>query len=96
MRRRSSVVPVAVGEPLIGEPRRDRLATRDVELRGELGALGAGLQLPQLEPVAEKERERVEQDRFAGAGLARQHREAGLELEIERLDNDEIADRQQP
>ena len=38
--------------------------------------------------------ERVEQDRLAGAGLAGQHREAGIELDVERFDDDEIADRQ--
>ena len=76
-------------------PRR-RDASVDVEFGGELGALGAGSQLPQLEAVAEQQAERVEQDRLARAGFAGQHREAGVELEVERFDDDEIADRQQP
>ena len=68
----------------------------DLERRGELGALGAGPQLAQLEAVAEQQAERIEQDRLAGAGLAGQHREAGVELEVERFDDDEIADGQEP
>ena len=39
--------------------------------------------------------ERVEQDRFACAGLAGQHRESRVELDVERIDEHEVADRQQ-
>ena len=68
---------------------------RPLEHGGELGSLGARPQLPQLEPIAEQEAERIEQDRLSRAGLAGQHREAGIELEVERFDDDEIADGQQ-
>ena len=67
----------------------------DVERRGELGALRARPQLALLEAVAEQQRQRVEQDRLAGAGLAGEHGEAAIELEVERFDDDEIPDRQQ-
>ncbi len=67
-----------------------------LEHRGELGAVGAGAQLALLEAVAEQQRERVEQDRLAGAGLAGEDGEAAVELEVERLDDDEVADRDQP
>ena len=40
---------------------------------------------------AERQREGVEQDRLAGAGLAGQHREAVVELDIQRSDDHEVA-----
>ncbi len=79
-------------ETFVREPRRDVVAATDVEHRRELGARSTGSQLPRLEAVAEQESQRVEQDRLAGAGLAGQHREAALKLELERLDDDEISD----
>ena len=44
--------------------------------------------------AAERERERIEQDRFAGAGLAGQHREAGREIDVEPFDQDDVANRE--
>ena len=41
---------------------------------------------------AEQQSERAQDDRFAGAGFARQHVEAGAELEIGFLDDREVAD----
>ena len=43
---------------------------------------------------AERQRQRVEQDGFAGAGLAGQHGKAGREVDVQPLDQDDIADRQ--
>ena len=45
---------------------------------------------------AERQAERVEQDRFAGAGLAGEHAEARLELELEPLDEHDIVDGELP
>ena len=50
-------------------------------------------QLP-IRPAAERQPERVEQDRLAGAGLAGQHAQPALELEVEALDQDDVADRE--
>ncbi len=86
----------SVAESLFREPGDDAGMLCDIEGCGELGALGAGLQLAQLEAVAQEQRERIEQDRLAGAGLAGQHRKAAGKLEVERLDDDEIADGQEP
>ena len=81
---------------MLGEPlARCRDARSTLEHRGELGPLGARPQLPQLEAIAEQQVERIEQDRLSRAGLAGQDREAGVELEVERFDDDEIADGQQ-
>ena len=44
--------------------------------------------------AAERELERVDEDRLAGAGLAAQHRQARRELDLERVDDDEVADRE--
>jgi hypothetical protein len=86
---------VLATEVVLGQPGAHARRIVDVELGGELRALGTRPQLAQLEAVAEQEAERVEQDRLAGARLAGEHREAALELEVERLDDDEVADRQQ-
>ena len=79
---------------MFDEPCRDARCVGDVEPGGEFGARGAGPQLAQFEPIAEQQRQRVEQDRLARAGLAGQHGEAALELDVERIDDDEIADRE--
>src|SRR5579871_6269479 len=44
--------------------------------------------------TAERQREGIEQNRFAGAGLAGQDREPPIELDIEPFDQDDVADRQ--
>ena len=61
------------GETLVREPGRNIRAPVDVEFRGKLRTLGAGTKLPQLEAVAEEERECVEQDRLARAGFSGEH-----------------------
>ena len=78
-----------VREPLLhaGEP-------LDRELGGHLGALGAGADHRGVGALPERERERVDQDRLPGAGLAGERGEAGLELEVEPVDDGEIPDRE--
>jgi hypothetical protein len=41
---------------------------------------------------AQRQAERVEKDRLAGAGLAGENAEAGAEFEVEALDQDDVAD----
>ena len=62
-----------------------------------------GRDLPLLDPMAhqagvaartKRQREGIEQDRFPGAGLAGEHREAGCELHVEAIDQDDVADRE--
>ena len=43
---------------------------------------------------AERQREGVEQDRFAGAGLAGEDAQALAEVELEPVDQDDVADRE--
>jgi hypothetical protein len=85
-----------LGEILGVEPGADIGMAADIELRGELGAVGTGSQLTQFEAVSQQQSQRVEEDRLARAGLAGQHREAAGELELECFDDDEIAYGQQP
>ena len=82
-----------VAEILACEPGTRGVGVGQIKLGGELRSIAAGTQLASLEPAAQQQRERVEQDGFPGARLAGQDREAGLELDVERLDDREIADR---
>ena len=47
-------------------------------------------------PRAGNQAQRPEHNRLAGAGLARQHRESGLELQIQPLDDSKILDAEEP
>ena len=44
--------------------------------------------------ATERQREGIEQDRFARAGLAGQHRKPTRELDIKPFDQDDVTDRQ--
>ena len=43
---------------------------------------------------AERKREGIEQDGFAGAGLAGEHRQTGREVDVEPVDQDDVANRE--
>jgi hypothetical protein len=49
---------------------------------------------PESPRPRERQREGIEQDGFARAGLAGQHREATGEFDIESFDQDDVTDRQ--
>ena len=66
----------------------------DVERRRHLPLLGAVAHQARVAAAAERERERIEQDRLAGAGLAGQHRQAGRIVDVEPFDQDDVADRE--
>jgi hypothetical protein len=70
-----------------GGRRREREVGADVGL-GRAFAHHAGVAAP-----AQRQLQRIDQDRLAGAGLAGEDREAG-ELEFDRVDDDEVADGQ--
>ena len=84
---------VARGKVVVDEPRGGARRVRDVELGGEFGAIRARAELPRLEAIAQEQRQRIEEDRLAGARFAGQHRKTGVELGVERLDDDKIANR---
>ena len=76
-----------------GQP--DRLRQLgELEGRGDARLLLAGAHQRSLGAIAEHQPERVEQDRLAGAGLPGQHAETRPAGEVERLDQDDVADRE--
>ena len=62
------------------------------ELGTNFGLFGTLAHHVGIAALAQRECQRVNQDRLAGAGLAGEHREAALELEFEALDDHKIAD----
>ena len=67
-------------------------SARKVEAGGDHGLRLALADQAAVGAGAEREAERIEQDRLAGAGLAGQHAEAGAEFEVEALDQHDVAD----
>src|SRR5690606_4675867 len=63
----------------------------DPEAGGDVGAGRALAHRAGVGPCAEREAERIDQDGLAGAGLARQDAEALAELDLGRIDDDEVA-----
>ena len=72
---------------------RDSVVHADVENGRHLPLVLAMAHEIAVAATAECQRKAVEQDGFAGAGLAGQHRKPGLEGKIQPLDQYDIADR---
>ena len=70
------------------------MALRHIEHRGDLALLHAVADQARVAAAAERQREGIEQDGFARAGFAGQHREATGKLDIEPFDQDDVTDRQ--
>ena len=71
-----------------------RMRGRQLEGGGHLALLGAVAHQRDVAARAQRQREGIEQDRLAGAGLAGQHRQAAREIDIEPIDQDDVADRE--
>ena len=84
--------PVPLREIVLPKPRARGRRVVEIEFGGDFGAIGARAKLARLEAVAEQQRKRIEQQRFAGARLAGQHGEAAVELDLERFDHGEVSD----
>ena len=76
------------------EQRAGRMIGGQLEHRGDLALLGALAHQRRIASRTERQRERIEQDRLAGAGLAGQHRQAAGEIDVEPIDQDNVADRE--
>ncbi len=61
---------------------------------GDHGLFGAGADQPGIGARAQSEAQTVEQDRFAGPGLAGERRQPGAEREVQPLDQHHVADRE--
>ena len=77
---------------MVLEPAGRLVRRRQGEAGRDLGARRAVADDAALGALAERERERVNDDGFAGAGLAGQHRQPGLEGELELGHDGEVAD----
>ncbi len=70
-------------EPVVAEDRLGRMTLGDIEHRGDLPLFDAVTDEAGVAAAAERQRERIEEDGFARAGFAGQHREATGKLDIE-------------
>ncbi len=83
-----------VVERVVGEKRARRMVARHVEHRRDLTLLSPVAHQRCVAARAKRQRQSVKQDGFAGAGFAGQHRKAGRKIDVQPLDQDDIADRQ--
>ena len=83
-----------VVDGVFGEQRAGRMVARHVEDGDDLALRRAVAHQRGVAAGAKRQRQRVEQDGFAGTGFAGQHRKAGQEIDVQLLDQDDIADRQ--
>ncbi len=72
--------------------RRAGCCLRKLESGSHLAVLGAGADHCGIAAGAEREREGIEEDRFAGAGLAGECGKAGPEIDVQAIDQDDVAD----
>ncbi len=76
---------------LRGEPFAHCGNVGDVEIGAHLGACRAGAHDARVGAAAEGQRERVDEDRLAGARFAGERAEARRKLEVEPIDDDVVA-----
>ncbi len=88
----SSLVAEIGEEIVVGEHAARRMLLGDVEDGGHLTLFGALAHQRGIAAGAERQGKGIEQDRFAGAGLAGQHRETGPEIDVQPIDQNDIAD----
>ena len=67
-----------------------RMVVGDVERRGHLPLLGALTHQRHVATRAQRKRKGVEQDRFAGAGLAGQRSKTGAKVDVQAIDQNDI------
>ena len=83
-----------LGGDIVGlEQRARRMAALDLENGDHLPLFQALAYQGLVAAGAERQRESVEQDRLAGAGLASEHGEPAGKINVEPVDQDDIADR---
>ena len=63
----------------------------NIELRDDVGALATGAHHARIAAFAQRQRQCVNQDGLARSGFAGKRGEAGQEIELEGIDDDEIA-----
>ena len=79
-------------EILLAQPVGQRVVAGTGEFGRQFGALAAISHHRRLGPAAHQQAERIHQNGFSGAGLAGQRAEAGRKIELQPVDQNEIAD----
>ncbi|OIQ87792.1 hypothetical protein GALL_303230 [mine drainage metagenome] len=69
---------------------------RRIKRGRDLGPRAAGAQHRRVAALAQRQLQRIDQDGLAGAGFAGEHAEAGAELEVDFVDQHEVAQMQAP
>ena len=69
------------------------MARRHVEHGSDIALRGTSADHRGIAAPAKRQRQCIEQDRLAGAGLAGEHGQAGGEIDVELVDDDDVADR---
>ena len=77
---------------VFGQQPARRMVFGDIEGRDHLALLRPFAHQRRLAARAERERESVEQDRFAGAGLTGQRGKPGAEIDVQAIDQNDVAD----
>ena len=77
---------------VVGEHAARRMVLGEVECGDHLALFGALAHQRGIATRAERQRKSIEQDRFAGAGLAGERGKAGAEIDIQPIDQDDVAD----
>jgi hypothetical protein len=81
-------------EPAIGEDGEGRMVAGRIETRGDGRLRGALPHEPGIGARTERQAQRIQQNRFARPGFAGQRAQPGAEFQIERLDQDDVANGQ--
>ncbi len=82
------------GEALFGGGEAGGMVMRRIEDGDHLALRLARAHQTAVAAPAERQRKGVEQDGFAGAGLAREHSQPGAEIELQPVDQNDVAYRQ--
>ena len=85
---------VAGRQVLLTEQGLRGMVVRGLKARGDRALVGAGADEPALGPGTEHQPQRIEHDGFTGTGLAGEHGQPTVELEIEPVDQHDVADGQ--
>jgi hypothetical protein len=85
---------VFAAQPVVGNQPARRMVLADFEGGDHLAMLRAFTHQRRFAAGAERKRKGIEQNRFAGAGFASQDGEAETEIDVQTIDQNDIADRE--
>jgi hypothetical protein len=89
-------LPVVRLDPLLGQQCMDGMIGRQLDLGGDRGGVFAASHEPRVRARTERQPQCIEQDRLARAGLASEYAQSFVELELELLDEHDVADCELP